>query len=58
LNKEGFRKILKKHDKEWKTDGGLQYFNDIVKKSYFVQSKKIDDLILKTEVSNNNSLSI
>jgi hypothetical protein len=49
LNKEGFRKILKKHDKEWKTDGGLQYFNDIVKKSYFVQSKKIDDLILKTE---------
>ena len=26
-------------------------------KSYFVQSKKIEDLILKTEVSNSSSLS-
>ncbi|XP_062515065.1 solute carrier family 53 member 1-like isoform X2 [Corticium candelabrum] len=49
LNREGFRKILKKHDKEWRTTDGLRYYSDVILKTYFVRSKEIEQLILKTE---------
>eukprot|EP00118_Oscarella_pearsei_P004756 m.20767 g.20767 ORF g.20767 m.20767 type:complete len:336 (+) comp28080_c0_seq1:243-1250(+) len=49
LNREGLRKILKKHDKEWKTGRGLTFYRAKVLTNYFVTSKEVDQLILDVE---------
>ncbi|XP_065829872.1 solute carrier family 53 member 1-like [Oscarella lobularis] len=49
LNREGFRKILKKHDKEWRTSTGLTFHLSVIMNSYFVTSVEIDNLILQVE---------
>jgi len=49
LNFTGFRKILKKHDKMWKTTSGVEYRQKKVENSGFYVNKQIDDLINDTE---------
>jgi len=49
LNYTGFRKILKKHDKNLNTDAGLKWHNGKVDTSLFYTNKKIDKLIADTE---------
>eukprot|EP00794_Sanderia_malayensis_P015958 gene15958-17563_t len=49
LNFTGFRKILKKHDKMFKTELGVQYRKDNVETSIFFTNKQVNELILETE---------
>ena len=49
LNFTGFRKILKKHDKLFKTDNGNRWRVDNVEPSPFNINKKVDELIVETE---------
>jgi len=50
LNFTGFRKILKKHDKLFKTETGVNYRKMKVETAPFFTNKLIADLILETEV--------
>nr|AHJ60092.1 xenotropic and polytropic retrovirus receptor [Cyanea capillata] len=49
LNFTGFRKILKKHDKMFQTDTGVQYRKATVETATFFTNKQVDGLILETE---------
>lgn len=49
LNFTAFRKILKKHDKMFKTTTGVEYRVKKVESSTFYANKQIDELILDTE---------
>jgi xenotropic and polytropic retrovirus receptor 1 len=49
LNFTGFRKILKKHDKLFKTDSGNKWRIDFIEPATFYTNKKADDLIVETE---------
>ncbi|XP_033105651.1 xenotropic and polytropic retrovirus receptor 1 homolog [Anneissia japonica] len=56
LNFTGFRKILKKHDKMFGTEKGLNFRTKEVERSPFFTSKQIDKLILDTETLYINEL--
>lgn len=49
LNREGFRKILKKQDKLANTTRGKTFLKEIILKNYFLSSKEIPKMIEKTE---------
>lgn len=49
LNFTGFRKILKKHDKLFKTDSGNEWRKANVEIAPFYTTKKVDTLISETE---------
>ena len=49
LNFTGFRKILKKHDKLFKTDSGNEWRKINVEVAPFYTTKKVDTLISETE---------
>lgn len=49
LNFTGFRKILKKHDKIFKTDRGTEWHKNYVEQATFYTTKKVDTLINEVE---------
>ena len=49
LNFIGFRKILKKHDKIFKTTSGCEWRQQNVEPATFNTNKRVDDLIIETE---------
>ena len=49
LNRTGFRKVLKKHDKLAQSKRGLTFFKGVVCKSYFVTKNQLEELIERTE---------
>lgn len=49
LNRTGFRKVLKKHDKLAQSKRGLTFFKDVVCKSYFASKNQLEGLIENTE---------
>ena len=49
MNFTGFRKILKKHDKNLQTSSGLKWHKEHVESAYFYTTKDIDKLIQQTE---------
>ncbi|XP_065068950.1 solute carrier family 53 member 1-like [Rhopilema esculentum] len=49
LNFTGFRKILKKHDKMFQTESGVQYRKEKVETAPFFTNKLVAELILETE---------
>jgi len=50
LNFTGFRKILKKHDKNLETESGAQWRKNYVETAPFHKDRFISEYILKTEV--------
>lgn len=51
LNYTGFRKILKKHDKNFSTDTGAKWRSEHVDCAHFYTNKEIDKMIQDTESS-------
>ncbi len=56
LNYTGFRKILKKHDKNLATDSGAKWRSEYVDSATFHTNKEIDKLIQDTEATFINEL--
>lgn len=56
LNFTGFRKILKKHDKNLETDSGAKWRSENVDVAHFYANKDIDKLIQETETRFINEL--
>ena len=49
LNSTGFKKILKKHDKIFRTERGMDWFKAHVETAPFYSTKKVDTLISEVE---------